>query len=56
MDSVSVSIYINGQSILVPIAAINEIRQIESALLGLALIYNSSFKNANESIHLPLAK
>ena len=52
----STSAYFNGQSISVPIAAINDIRQIESVLQELALEYNSSSKNTKESIHLPWVK
>ena len=47
----STSAYFNGQSISVPIAAINDIREIESVLQELALKYNSSSDNTKESIH-----
>ena len=52
----STSAYFNGQSISVPIATINDIRQIESILQELALEYDSNSKNSKQSTHLARGK
>ena len=52
----STSAYFHGQNIPVSIAAINDIRQIESVLQELALEHDSNSKNTKQSFHIPRAK